>query len=143
MNRASVAVVALLCAVVGMPQSASAAGSYGAVVEKGVRGCTDNPVSRIVVCFESPTVNSPSRGMLLPTWRAAHFYLGPWDTGPVTLRVRAVSKTTTLPSGSRPVLTYLAKADHVTPEMSCRDDFQFESSDGVVRLTSVVSACKP
>ena len=35
MKRESVVIAAMLCAVAGMPQTASAAGSYGAVVEKG------------------------------------------------------------------------------------------------------------
>src|SRR6476620_5987910 len=113
MNRASVVVVGLLCAVLGMPQTTSAAGSYGAVVEKRVRGCTTDPASRVVICFESPSVNSQSRGVFLQAWRAAHVYLARWDTGPPTLRVRAVSVTVTAASSptSRPGLTYLATAD--------------------------------
>src|SRR6478735_8887690 len=143
MNRASVVVVGLLCAVLGMPQTTSAAGSYGAVVEKGVRGCTTDPASRVVICFESPSVNSQSRGMFLQAWRAAHVYLARWDTGPPTLRVRAVTVTAASSPTSRPGLTYLATADLVMPQLACRDDFRFQASDGVVQLESFVSACKP
>ena len=143
MLKESVVIAALLCAVVGMPQTASAAGSYGAVVEKGVRGCTTDPQSGVVICFQSPSVNSQSRGMFLQVWRAADFYPARWDTGSATLFVRAVSVSAESPPSSRPVLTYLASADLVTPQLACREDFRFQASGGVVRLESFVSACKP
>ena len=143
MNRTSV-VMALLCAaVLGFPPTASAAGSYGAVVEKGVRDCTTDWDSGVVICFESPSVNSHSRDMFLQAWRTAHFHLARWDTGPATLRVRTVSVTAASLSGGRPVLTYLASADLLMPELACHDDFRFVASDGAVRLESFLSACKP
>ena len=143
MNRTSV-VMALLCAaVLGFPPTASAAGSYGAVVEKGVRDCTTDWDSGVVICFESPTVDSPSRGMFLQAWRTAHPHLARWDTGPAMLRVRTMSASAAIPPGGRRVLTYLARTDLVMPELVCRDDFRFLGSDGAVRLESFVSACKP
>ena len=147
MARESVVIAAVLGAVVGMPQTASAAGSYGAVVEKGFRGCTTAPQSGVVICFRSPSVNSQSRDMFLQVWRAADFHPAPWDTGPATLFVRAVSVSAESPTASapasRPVLTYLADADLVLPQLACREDFRFQASDGVVRLESFVSACTP
>lgn len=142
MTRGAVVIAVLLCAVVGMPQTTSAAGSYGAIVEKGVRGCATDRESGVVICFESPSVNAQSRGMFLQAWRASHLYLARWDTGPVTLRVRTVSVSAQSPPGSRPVLTYIASADLVMPHLACREDFRFRVSAGVVRLENLVSACR-
>jgi hypothetical protein len=139
MNRASVVVLGVLCAVLGMPQTASAAGSYGAVVEKGVRGCTRESESRVVICFQSPGVNSRSRSIFLQAWHSTNHYLARWDSGPATLRVRTVVAV----QGSRPVGTYVATADLVMPRLACRDDFRFHASDGVVQLRSFVSDCQP
>ena len=143
MNRASVVVVGVVCAVLAVPQTASAAGSYGAVVEKGVRGCTTESESRVVICFQSPGVDSRSRGIFLQAWHATHHYLARWDSGPATLRVRAMVAVPGSQPASRPVATYLATADLVMPRLACRDDFRFHASDGVVQLKSVVSDCKP
>ena len=134
-----VVVVALLCAVVGMPQVSSAAGSYGAVVEKGFRGCTIAPESGVVICFQSLTVNSRSRGMFLQASRAADLSLARWDTGPATLFVRAFSVSADRP----PSHTYLASADLVMPRLACRGDFRFRVSEGVVGLESFAGACTP
>ena len=142
MNRTS-GVLALLCAVLGMPQTTSAAGSYGAVVERGVRDCTTDTESGVVICFESRSVNSQSRDMVLEMWRTAHLYLARWDNGPAMLRVRAMSVTDAGPPGERPVLTYLASADLVIADLVCQDDFRFVASDGAVRLESLLSTCKP
>jgi hypothetical protein len=143
MNRTSV-VMALSCAaVLGFPPTTSAAGSYGAVVERGVRDCTTDLDSRVVICFESPSVNSQSRGMFLQAWRTAHLYLARWDTGPAMLRVRTMSVSAAISPRDRRVITYLASADLVLPELVCRDDFRFLASDGAVRLESFLSACQP
>ena len=125
-----------------MPQTASAAGSYGAVVEKGVRGCTTDPQSGVVICFQSPSVDALSRRMFLQVWRAADFSPARWDAGPATLFVRAVSVSAESPPASRPVFTYLASADLVRPRLACREDFWFQASDGVVRLESFASDCE-
>ena len=143
MKRQSVVTVALLCAVVGMPQTTSAAGNYGAIVEKGVRGCVTDPRSGVVICFESPTVNSQSRSAFLQAWRSVHLHPVRSDAGPTTLFVRTVSVGAASTQDSRPVLTYLASADLVMPEMACTADFRFRASDGVMRLTSLVIACLP
>jgi hypothetical protein len=142
MKRASVVVVFLLWAVLGTPPTAFASGSYGAVVEKGVRDCTTDRGSGVVICFESPSVNSQSRGMFLQAWRTAHLYLARWDTGPAMLRVRTMSASAAISPLGRRVITYLASTDLVTPELVCRDDFRFLASDGAVRLESFLSACK-
>lgn len=143
MNRGLIVLAALSCAAIAVPQTAAAAGSYGAVMEKGVRGCTADQDSRLVLCFESPSVNQESRAMFLQGWPAAHLSLARWDTAAATLRIRSVSVLAPRVTTSGPVLSYLARADHVTPDLACRDNFQFESSEGAVRLTSLVSACKP
>lgn len=138
-KRQLVVVAALLCAVVGMPQMSSAAGSYGAVVEKGFRGCTTAPESGVVICFQSPTVNSRSGGMFLQAWRAADLYLARWDSGPATMFVRAVIVS----ADSPPALTYVASADLVMPQLACREEYRFRALDSVVRLESVAIACTP
>ena len=143
MRRLSLVIVALVGAVVGMPQTTSAAGSYGAVVEKGFRGCATDPASGVVICFESPGVSSQSRSAFLQAWRAAHFHPTRSDAGPATLFVRTVSVTAESPQASRPVVTYVATADLVMPDTACREDFRFRSSGGVVQLVSVVITCKP
>jgi len=143
MNRASVVVVGVLCAVLGMPQTASAAGSYGAVVEKGVRGCTTESESRVVICFESPGVNSRSRSMFLQAWHATHHYLPRWDSGPATMRVRTMVAVPGSQPVNRQVAAYRATTDLVTPRLACRDDLRFHAWDGVVRLESLVSDCTP
>jgi hypothetical protein len=143
MNRTSV-VMALMCAAaLGFPPTTSAAGSYGAVVEKGVRDCTVDRDSGVVICFESPSVNSQSRGLFLQAWRTAHLHLARWDTGPAMLRVRTMSVSAAISPRDRRVITYLASADLVLPELVCRDDFRFLASDGAVRLESFLSACQP
>jgi hypothetical protein len=143
MNRVSVVVVALVCSVLGMPQTTSAAGSYGAVVEKGVRDCTTDRESGVVVCFESHSVSSQSRDLFLQAWRSAHVSLARWDTWPAMLRVRAVSATAASPPSGRQVLTYLASADHVMPQLVCRDEFRFQGSSSVDPLPRFVSTCQP
>jgi hypothetical protein len=143
MNRTSV-VMALMCAAaLGFPPTTSAAGSYGAVVEKGIRDCAIDRDSGVVICFESPSVNSQSRGLFLQAWRTAHLYLARWDTGPAMLRVRTMSVSAVISPRDRRVITYLVSTDLVTPELVCRDDFRFLGSDGAVRLESFVSACTP
>ena len=47
MKRAWVVVIVVLYAVFGIPPSAFASGSYGAVLEKGVRGCTTDDLTGI------------------------------------------------------------------------------------------------
>ena len=143
MRRLSLVIVALVGAVVGMPQTTSAAGSYGAVVEKGFRGCATDPASGVVICFESPSVSSQSRNAFLQAWRAAHFHPTRSDAGAATLFVRTVSVTAEGPQASRPVLTYVATADLVMPDTACREDFRFRASYGVVQLVSVVITCTP
>ena len=143
MNRALVVVVVLSCAALGMPQASSAAGSYGAVVEKGVRDCATEWESGVVICFESPSANYLPHGAFLKAWHAAHFYLARSDTSPATVRVRAVSVSVKGLPGGRPVLTYLARADLVMSDMACREDLQFQASNGDVQLESLASACEP
>jgi len=87
MKRAWVVVIVVLCAVLGIPPSAFASGSYGAVVEKGVRGCTTDDLTGIVICFESPSVNPKSRGVFLQVWRAASPYFDWGHTNTATMRV--------------------------------------------------------
>ena len=143
MKRDAVVIAALMCVVVGMPQTAAAAGSYGAVVEKGVRGCTAAPGSDLVICFASPSVNSQSQGLFLQAWRSAHLYVARWDTGPAMLRVRDVSVSAQGLPASPPALTYRAAADLVMPELRCRDEFRFHAAKGVARLRSIISVCEP
>ena len=107
MTRASFVIAASLCAAVAMPQTAAAAGSYGAVVEKGFRGCATAPESAVVICFQSPSVSSQSKGRFLQAWRAVDFCLAPWNTEPATWYVRAVSVRNEGLPANRPVLTYL------------------------------------
>lgn len=130
MKRASVFVVVLLCAAFGIPPMAFAAGSYGAVVEKGVRGCTTDNDTGIVICFEAPSVNAQSRGVFLEVWPAASPYFG-WGHPPTaTLRVRSVSVTVATPPAGRPVITYLARADRVLSLLECSDGLRFHASNG-------------
>jgi hypothetical protein len=140
MGRDPVVVAALLVAVVGAPQTASAAGSYGAIVEKGMRGCTTDPESGVVICFESPSVDSPSRGTFLQAWRAADVSFPPWDDVPAALFVRAVSVSAQGTPAGRPVFTY-ARADLIMPRLACREVFWFQSSDSAVRSVNHVSTC--
>ncbi|MEO7423166.1 MAG: hypothetical protein ABIU87_12325 [Ornithinibacter sp.] len=142
MKRASVAVVVVLCAVFGIPPTAFAAGSYGAVVEKGVRGCTADDQTGIVICFEAPSVNPRSQGVFLQVWQAVSPYLQWRTTDTATLRVRSVSVGAGTPQEGRPVTTYAARADRVLPLLACNDDFRFQASNGNIRLVSIVSDCK-
>ena len=143
MKRASVVVVVLLSSVFcGLP-TAHASGSYGAVVEKGMRGCTTDHETRIVICFEAPSVNAQSRGLFLDVWPAAGSSFGRGGTTSATMRVRSVSVTAGTPRAGRPVTTYVARADRVLPLLECRDDFRFRASNGTIRLQSVVSDCRP
>ena len=143
MKRASVVVSVLLCAVFGIPPTAFASGSYGAVVEKGVRGCTTDDLTGIVICFESPSVDLKSRGVFLEVWQAASPSFGWGHTNTATMRVRSMFVTAgTSPSG-RPVVTYSARADLVMPRLACRDDFRFQSSNGSIWPERIVSDCKP
>ena len=142
MKRAPVVVLVLLWAV-GIPPTASASGSYGAVVEKGVRGCATDGPTGIVICFEAPTVNPKSRDVFLQLWRAASPSLGWGHTNTATMRVRSVSVTAGTPQAGRPVVTYVARADLVLPLLACRDDFRFHASNGRIWPERIVSDCKP
>jgi hypothetical protein len=122
---------------------AIASGSYGAVVENGVRGCTTDDATGIVICFEAPTVDPHSRGVFLQVWPAARAYFGRSHADAVTLRVRSVSVTAGTAQASTTGITYVARADRVLPELTCSDDFRFHGSHGSVQLESLVSACKP
>jgi len=143
MKRQSVVMVALLCAVVTLPQTTSAAGSYGAIVEKGFRGCLTDSRSGVVICFQSPTVNSQARGVFLQAWRSAPVHLAGSGSGPTTLFVRAVSARASSPQDGPPVVTYLASADLVGPDLACTADFRISGVDGVERLEGLVIACSP
>jgi hypothetical protein len=145
MRTASVVAVLSSCAVLGNPQGASAAGSYGAVVERGVRDCRTAPHSTLVVCFESRSVNSDYRDIFLRAWRARPPTLTPWNGAATMLRVRAVSATGTSAPSDRAVLRYLARADHLTGDLLCRENFRFrfEASQRVVRMGSFTSTCEP
>ena len=118
-------------------------GQSGAVVEKGFRDCATAPESAVVICFQSPSVTYQSRGMFLQAWRAADVDFARWDSEPATLFVREVSVATESLPPSRRVLTYMSSADLVTPEKACREDMQFQASDGVVGSESSVSARTP
>ncbi len=74
MKRAAVVAIVLVSAVFGVPPSALASGSYGAVVEKGVRDCTTDDLTEVAICFEAPSVDLRSRGVFLQVWRAASPY---------------------------------------------------------------------
>ena len=142
MKRASVVVGALVCAVFGVPPTAFAAGSYGAVVEKGLRGCTTDNETGIVICFEAPSVNAQSRGVFLEVWPAASPYFG-WGHPPTTtLRVRSVSVTDATSPAGKPVITYLARADRVLSLLECSDGLRFHESNGTIWLQSKVSDCE-
>jgi hypothetical protein len=110
-----VVIAALLGAVLGMPQTASAAGSYGAVVEKGMRGCTTDPQSETVICFESPGVSLRSRDLFLEAWRAAHVSPTRRVAGPATLYVLTSCVRAERPPAAGAVPTYLAGAAVVAP----------------------------
>lgn len=143
MKRASVVVLLLLCSVLWAPATAHASGSYGAVVEKGLRGCISDDETGIVVCFEAPSVNPESRAVFLQAWPAASpsFVWGATTTA--TLRVRSVVMTVRNPPEGESVITYVAHVDRVMPLLACSDDLRFRSSDGSVRLQRVVSDCMP
>jgi hypothetical protein len=142
MKRASVVVAILLCAVFGIPPTAFAAGSYGAVVEKGVRGCTADKQTGVVICFQAPGVNVQSRGVFLEVWPAASPYFR-WGRPPTaTLRVLSVSVTVVTPPAGQPVTTYLAHADRVMSLLDCSDTLRFHASHGTIRLQSLVSDCE-
>jgi hypothetical protein len=81
--------------------------------------------------------------LFLQAWRSAHVSLARWDTWPAMLRVRAVSATAASPPSGRQVLTYLASADHVMPQLVCRDEFRFQGSSSVDPLPRFVSTCQP
>ena len=143
MKRAAVVVVVLVCSVLGTPPMAHAAGSYGAVVEKGIRGCiTDNELG-IVICFEAPSVNPESRAVFLHVWPAASTYFGWVGTTTATMRVRSVVVAGGTPQAGRSEITYLARVDVVLPLLACSDDLRFRSSNGSIRLHRAVSDCKP
>ncbi|GAA4412907.1 hypothetical protein GCM10023168_35290 [Fodinibacter luteus] len=142
MKRASVVVVALVCAVFGLPPAAFAAGSYGAVVERGLRGCTTDDETGIVICFEAPSVNAESRDVFLEVWPAATAYFGWGRPATATMRVRSVSVTVATPRAGRTVMTYLARADRVLSLLECSDRLRFHSSNGTIRLQSLVSDCE-
>jgi hypothetical protein len=143
MKRASVVVVVLLFAVFWTLPTAHASGSYGAVVEKGMRGCTTDHETGIVICFESPSVSPQSRVAFLDVWPAAVPYLGWGATTAATMRVRSVSVTAGPPHAGRPAISYVARTDRVLPLLECTDDFRFHASNGTVRLQSFVSDCRP
>jgi len=143
MKRAAVVVILLLCAVFGIPPTAFASGSYGAVVEKGVRGCATDDLTGIVICFESPSVNLRSRGVFLQLWRAASPYFDWGHTNTATMRVRSVSVTAGTPQAGSPVVTYVARADVLLPLLVCRDDLRFHASNGRIWPERIVSDCEP
>ena len=136
-------VVVVLSALFAVPPMASASGSYGAVVEHGVRGCTIDDETGIVICFEAPNVNPQSRGVFLRVWPAASIYFGGGHTDAVTVRVRSVSVSAGTPPAGTSVITYVARADRVLPPLECSDVFRFGASNGRSQLQSVVSDCKP
>jgi hypothetical protein len=140
MTRATVVVAVLLSSVFWTPPTAQASGNYGAVVEKGLRGCTTDHESRIVICFEAPGVDAQSRRVFLQVWPAASPAYGRGGTT-ATMRVRSVSVTAGTPGGH--VHSYVARAERVLPLLECRDDFRFQAFNGTVRLHDVVSACTP
>ena len=144
MKRASVVVVLLVCSVLWTPPTAHASGSYGAVVEKGLRGCiTDDSEPGIVVCFEAPSVTPEARALFLQAWPAASPYFAWGATTTATMRVRSVVMTGRTPSAGRSVITYVARVGRVMPRLACSDDLRFQSSDGSIRLLRVVNDCTP
>lgn len=143
MKRASFVVALLGCVFCALP-TAHASGSYGAVVEKGVRGCTTDHETGIVICFESPTVNARSRGVFLQVWPAASHHFRSGDGATVMLRVRSLSaERAGTPVAGQQVISYAARADRVLPLLGCRDDLRFHASHGTTRLESIVSECTP
>ena len=143
MKRASVVVVVLLSSVFCALPTAHASGSYGAVVEKGMRGCTTDHETPIVICFEAPGVNAQSRGLFLDVWPTAGSSFGPGGSTSATMRVRSVSVQAGTPQAGRPMISYVVRTDRVLPLLACRDDFRFRASNGTVRLQRVVSDCTP
>lgn len=143
MKRASVVVVVLLCSVLGTPPTAHAAGSYGAVVEKGMRGCTTDHETGIVMCFEAPSVNPESREVFLQVWPAAIPYVARGGTTAATMWVRSVVVAAGIPRAGRSDITYLVRVDRVLPHLACSDEFRFHASDGSILLQGVVSDCTP
>lgn len=143
MKRASVFVVVLLCSVLGTPPTAHAAGSYGAVVEKGMRGCITDTEPGIVICFEAPSVNPESRAVFLHVWPAASPYFDWGGATTATMRVRSVVVAGGAPQATRSEITYLARVDLLLPLLACSDDLRFHSSNGSIRLQRAVSDCKP
>lgn len=139
----SLVMVALLCAVVALPQTTSAAGSYGAIVEKGFRDCLTDSRTGVVICFQSPTVNAQSRRVFLQAWRAAPVHLAGSDSGPATLFVRAVSASAARHHDGAGVVTHHASADLVMEDMACTADFRIRAVDDVVRLGGLVVTCLP
>lgn len=142
MTVGRVVLVAVLCAVVGMPQTASAGGSYGAVVEKGLRGCTTDPTAGTVICFESPTVSPLSRLLFLKSWRAAHFDFPAWGARPTTMSVRTVAVgSAASPGGRPPLLSHATSADLLMSGRTCSAEFHFRTSNGVLHLQRLISVC--
>ena len=142
-RRRTSALVSLLCSVLWTPSTAHASGSYGAVVEKGLRGCISDNGTGIVVCFEAPSVNPESRALFLQAWPAASPFFVRGATTTETLRVRSVVMTARTPPAGESEVTYVARVDRVMPLLACSDDLRFHSSDGSVRLQGVVSDCTP
>ena len=143
MKRAAVVAIVLVSAVFGVPPSALASGSYGAVVEKGVRDCTTDDLTGVAICFEAPSVDLRSRGVFLQVWRAASPYFAWSHANTATMRVRSVSRTVETSQAGRPAVTYIARADVVSPLLACRDDFRFRASNGSMWPERIVSDCQP
>jgi len=143
MRTATVLVGVLSCAVLAIPQTASAAGNYGAVVERGVRDCRTAPGGGRVICFEAPSVSPESRDLFLQAWRAAPFTVARGDVGAPMLRVRAVSLPTARAPFGTATPTYLAQGDEVTPDSVCLDVFRLRAWRRLVRLESMTSSCDP
>lgn len=141
MKRARVVLLVVACAACGLTPTASASGSYGAVVEKGVRGCTADGGTAIVICFEAPSVNARSRSVFLRAWPAASPYFGWGRASSAMLLVRSVSVTDQTPRAGTPVATYVARADLVLRELACTDDFRFHASSRHIGLESFTSHC--
>ena len=143
MKRAAVVVVpVLLCVFCTLP-TAQASGTYGVVVEKGMRGCTTHHETGIVICFEAPSVNAQSRGIFLDVWPAASPSVGWAGSTSATMRVRSVSVTVATSPAGREEISYVARTDRVLPLLECSEEFRFQASNGTIRLQGLVSDCEP
>lgn len=143
MKRASIVLVVVSFAIFATPPTARASGTYGAVVEKGVRGCTTDDELGIVICFAAPSVNQQSRSAFLQVWSAARSYFR-WDrTDAAMLRVRSVSPAVGTPPVGAPAVTFVAHADLVLPALGCTDNFLFHTFNGNTQLESFANDCGP